>query len=552
MKLSSLFVLALATLCHAQQDYYTVARTDRHDTWVKANRPGVPADVALVQLASVLKGWTRPKYESAELQRQVELETIDLSFDAQPARVVAQLIAVAAGADIVFYDRTVGGVRTTNLYVVYPPKADSENGKERLKRLSVEWYETFLQNGMEYDYALWREKSMGVRMDLAHIMMAQGDLRSAAKEFIEAYKEDESHPYINRALLRIAQCYFELAVSSDNKVERDEFFENCRHYAEILTEQGESTDDVPKAIVVMARSYLQQEQYMNCVQFLKDRRVFRMVGRPEMNDVFLLAATAQMHLGDPMAVLQEVTYLQGPGEVRNLITSLSKDQLADYLFLLGYGLEGSGQFRKAVEPLELFLGTAEADPRKGPAFVMLGRAYLGVRKYVQAHAAAQEARSFNQMSKMWRREKNKLYAKTSLELGKKEEAYRDLGVEVRNTYATEPELALFLVDALIKDNEPLQAMDIAALIEDQKTLIGYTALLRHVEAMYLSDSSLERFPARAIPLVEKLVTPKGETDQKLSDKVAILQSEGVELIGRAYEKNGDFEKAARARQGYLR
>ena len=71
--------------------------------------------------------------------------SLDLSFDAQNPRTIAHLIAASGGADVVFDDRAaVDPDITTVVHVVPAASAETESGRQRLRRRSIEWYRTFL------------------------------------------------------------------------------------------------------------------------------------------------------------------------------------------------------------------------------------------------------------------------------------------------------------------------------------------------------------------------------------------------------------------------
>ena len=71
---------------------------------VSANQNGVAADMALKKLARVM-GWGYRPATSLVVQELGKV-SLDLSFRDQKPRIIAQLVAVTAGMDVTFDDRT--------------------------------------------------------------------------------------------------------------------------------------------------------------------------------------------------------------------------------------------------------------------------------------------------------------------------------------------------------------------------------------------------------------------------------------------------------------
>ena len=74
------------------------------DATVSANQNGVAADVALRELANTMNWGYRPATD--QVVAELSKVSLDLSFNNQKPRITAQLIAMTAGMDVTFDDRT--------------------------------------------------------------------------------------------------------------------------------------------------------------------------------------------------------------------------------------------------------------------------------------------------------------------------------------------------------------------------------------------------------------------------------------------------------------
>jgi tetratricopeptide (TPR) repeat protein len=223
--------------------------------------------------------------------------------------------------------------------------------------------------------------------------------------------------------------------------------------------------------------------------------------------------------------------------------SMTDKQFLDYHFLLGYGALGSGKPETAMQALEWFLVRGPADPRRGLGYVLLGQCYMAQQRYVEARAAAVEVRGhyMPELDEPARRSAIVLYASSGLALGDRDEAFRDLEVLVQRQ--ADPELALYLVDALIADKQYQWAIAIVGrTLEAREDSYGDAGRFRKLEAMFeqgMAAHNLADFPSPAITLALKIRSPE-------------LRSSCAELIGKAYEELGKPEHAADAYRGILR
>jgi tetratricopeptide (TPR) repeat protein len=526
MNLLGLAAILLAPSPQGPQELYAV-RSDGDAVRVSANRLGVPADTALRELGSAV-GWG-VEFETEQLRGRMSLLGLDLAFTGQSPRTVAQLVAVAGGGDVVFDDRTELGVARTRILVVSPPAAATESGRQRLRRHAIDWYRTFLQDELRHD-PLVEEEGMRARMQMAALLREQGELEEAASVFASVPELEPSHDWVPAALLRLAQCRFDLG---------PEHWEKAEQAARELTLRHPALPQAAAGTVLLGRILIARGRYEECVKTLTASWL-RLAGTPEIVDLYLLAGEAEYRLGRPAEVRRAMDILDSAHEFREL----DRRQWLDYLFLRGYALQELGEQPAATEALELFLGTGVDDPRRGIAFVILGRSYLAQGLYVQARAAAIEAHHLKVGGRMdvgWAREASKLFAKTALEIGDKDQAFDKLEVEVRRSPEADPELVLYLARAFLDERRYQKAIITCDLIADRSDDFGDQARLLRVEAMWMqaeAAGSLASFPERALPYAVKVT---GTDNQR---RVA-------ETLGRVYEELGLVERAADAYRGML-
>ena len=140
----------------------------------------------------------------------------------------------------------------------------------------------------------------------------------------------------------------------------------------------------------------------------------------------------------------------------------------------------------------------------------------------------------------WYERTCKVWARTALALGEKEEAFGELERIVLR--GEEPQLTLFLVDELLADRQWQRAMSAARPLTEQEGPLGDQARYKTVLALYeqsIAGDHLDDFPAQAIALAPKV------KDQELRSKLATM-------IGEASTELEMLEHAADAFRGILR
>jgi tetratricopeptide (TPR) repeat protein len=139
-----------------------------------------------------------------------------------------------------------------------------------------------------------------------------------------------------------------------------------------------------------------------------------------------------------------------------------------------------------------------------------------------------------------RTEALRLYARTGLALGDKEDAFEELEVLVHRE--DDPELVLFLVDQLIADRQWQRAISAARILYPRENAHGDQARHKSVVALFeqaRASKTLPEFPALAREIAPRI------KDRELRARCA-------ELIGDAYSQIGQLEAAADAYRGILR
>jgi lipopolysaccharide biosynthesis regulator YciM len=176
------------------------------------------------------------------------------------------------------------------------------------------------------------------------------------------------------------------------------------------------------------------------------------------------------------------------------------------------------------------------------AWELLAEAYLAQQRFMQARAAALEARTRHLagMSPEWRERTLRVTARSALALGEKESAFLELEQMVLR--GEEPELALFLVDEMLADRQWQRAIAVARPMVDRENAIGDRARFKTVQALFdqaAAAKHFEDFPPQATKLAQKIQDPE-------------LRSRTATLIGEAYTQLGKLEHAADAYRGILR
>ena len=512
-------VLGIAAVIAPQNPPIFSVNREVNPPRVSADRDAVTAFSALTELGATM-GWTLLS-EPDWIRRELEQVSLDLSFQDQDPRMIAKLLAAAGGVEVTFDDRS---DTHSVLHLIPPPDPTSEFGQERLRNRAAQWYQSFMASELNLDPAIVQE-AMQVRMHLGHLMMKGGEFAGAARYFREIYDQDRSHDYVPTALLRMAECFYEL----------DEY-EKSEHWSRELMKNHPSLPETAAATVLLGRTLLAQNRFDACRQTM-EHDLLRLSDSPEIIDLYLLLGEAEMEMRRPEDVLTHMEILGRAQSFRDL----NHRQFLDFSLLYGYGTLGQRQYEAAVESLELFLVRGENDPRRGEVFVMLGQAYLEESQVLQARSAAIEARNYmGAMDEYWRTESRKLFARTGLALGDKEAAFRDLESEVRKTL--DADLILFLIDEFMQERRYQRAITTAELLSERDTPKGDLARYRKVLAMWSQAKQtkvFDDFPTKAIAVAARIV------DKNLQSKVA-------DLIGDAYREIGDLQRAADAYRGILR
>ncbi len=514
-------------------------------------RAVVDADARAIACLDALRalaaacGWNLV-VESSVLENDLRFGAVDLSFTDQDPRMAAQLIAIAAGADCLFDEpRAADGARTT-LHVVRPPSAETDAGRQRLRSLADQWYRSFLRDELKFE-PLVQKEGVGARMRLGEVLVQNGDLAAAIPFFTEAW-EQRPHDLVAAAALRLARCHVEIAAGVRDASRRKAEHAKAEAWTRRILDSMPSAPEAADATVLLGRALLGQatasadrevmlEEAGRCQHELSARAA-RLVGSPAMAEVWLLTAEAQMVCERPDRVDATLQLLRGS----QWFGDLDERRFLDYHHLLGYGAHGTGNHDLAMRSLEWFLIHAGVDERVGSANVMLAESYLALGHYMQARAASTEARTrhLGTLTPEWRERAFKIWARSALALGDKEVAFQQLEQLVLR--GEEPELTLFLVDALLADRQWQRAMAVAAPWADRPGAVGDQARYRTVKALHdqaFASGHVDDFPALATRIAPRI-------------EDAELRSRCATMIGDAYTRIGKLEHAADAYRGILR
>jgi hypothetical protein len=362
-------LLALAAM--AQQPLFQVRKGPEDANG--HSRPLVTADRRLVSCLEALReltgavGWNL-SVESQPLTADLGFHSVDLNLEGQDARIVAQLLAVAAGADVVFGEAApVDGSRPT-VHVVRPPDPATESGRHRLRTLAGQWYRSFLRDELQHEALVARE-AVQVRMNLGQLMVDSGDLGAAIDSYTAAF-EQRPHDFVGAALLKLSQCHLDQARSHAELAQQLEHYGKAEGWARRLFESCRRRRRSRAATVLLGRSLLgratidpdpqQRRRWAEQCQAELRARVIRLIDSVQMLDVWLLAGEAQMLLEQPERVYETMLTLRESA----YFDELSPRQFLDYHFLLGYGTLGQLRHDLAMRALEWFLIHAEGDARK--------------------------------------------------------------------------------------------------------------------------------------------------------------------------------------------
>lgn len=513
-------------------------------TVVTADKRQINCRDALEELCNTMN-WNLV-FESTPLDNELRIASIDLNLAEQDPRMVAQLLAVAGGADTIFDEPArFEGARVT-LHVVRTPSGEHESGRQRLRALAGQWYRSFLQDELKYE-AVVQQEGMHVRMHLGQLLIDSGDLESAILFFSDVY-ENRPHDHVANAVLRVAECHLDLARGHlDNELKLQQLIEAEKWVRRIFEGLPNSPATTP-ATLLLGRVLLAQAQAQSnptaihakarqCQEELR-ARIIRLLDSVELLEVWLLAGHAQFLMERPQRCYETMQSLRESP----YFDDLGPEQFLDYHFLLGFSALGSGKPELAMRALEWFLIHAEDDDRRGRAYVLLAESYFAQQRFVQGRAASIEARKryLAGMPSDWRQRTLRIWARTALALGEKESAFVELEQMVLR--GEEPELSLFLVDQMLDDHQWQRAMSVASVLIDREDRIGDQARFKTVKALYaqaIAGNHMDEFPSLAIAIAPKVTDPA-------------LRSQISTMIGEAYTKLNKLEHAADAFRGILR
>jgi len=514
--------LALAMLLPQGPELFTMDTTTASPV-ISADRPAVGADEALRGLAAAM-GW-RVDFATRRLEQDMSAVSLDLSFDDQNPRTIAELIAATANADTVFDERDDQVQPKPVLHIVPSASPETESGRHRLVRRGIDWYRMFLSDDFKLE-PIVAENSMQTRMHLGHMLLEQGEIEAAIEVFREVKDSDEIHDYVPLAMLRLAQCYHDLGK-----------FEEAEKTAREVSRMHPSRPETAAATVLLGRNLIAQGRFDECVATMR-ASILPLANTPEIIDILLITAEAQSHRGRPDYVLDQMRMLADA----HGFTDLNESQWLDYHYLRGLGAEGVGRYDDAMELLEIFLATGPGDPRRGQALVMLGRSYLALQKFVEARSAALQALTYqDSMPPAWKREARILQAKTALALGQKNRAFEDLEREVRRDPTGAPELVVFLIESFIDEGRYQKAIAASDLLTHNVGAVGDKARYLKILAMWKQNPRAE--------ILDTFLSQARELAPKIEDE--LLQRKASEIIGQAYGLRGEWDRAVNAYHGIL-
>ena len=511
---------------------------------VSADQRQIDCFAALRALADAMT-W-RLDVESAPLRNDLQLASVDLSLARQNPRMVAQLIAVAGDADVIFDQRPGVAEPATTMHVVRQPSAETASGRRRLRDVAGQWYRSFLRAELEFAPSE-RSGGNGARMHLGELLVETGDIPSAIGFFRDVYESAPSE-HLTPAVLKIAECHLDLAAGHADRAARLAEYHQAEQWVRHVFEYVPTSEENAAATILLGRALLGQARNeatamrtravaRECQRELRSR-VIRLTDSMELLRVWILTGQAHFLTGRPARAYSTMKNLR---ESR-YFNDLEPQHFLDYHFLLGFGALGVGEADLAMRSLEWFLIHGDEDDRRGQAYVMLAEAYMERGRYLEARAASVQARRrhLSSMTAAWRERTLKVWARTALALGDKEEAFLEL--EQLILRRDEPQLTLFLIDELLADRQWQRAMSVARVLTDRDDHDGDLARYKTVAALYeqsLAGGHLADFPPQAVAIAPKVM------NESLRRKIATM-------IGEAYTKLEMLEHAADAFRGILR
>ncbi|MFQ5504234.1 MAG: tol-pal system YbgF family protein [Planctomycetota bacterium] len=507
--------------------------------FVTANRSAVTAYHALRELEDL--GAFRLNLEIPALKQTLLRESVGLAIKGKEAVSVAELIAVASGLDLITEreepeegNEAPGKLIAT---VVSSPKTDTSAGRERLRHWALRWY----QNLMKAELYKNRETAAvedRVRIDVALLHLAQGNLAAAANQFKLFSERAPDHSFVPEALLKEAECYLELGQ-----------YEDCRSKAHHLMMSARHKEVGSKAAVVLAKAYLRISEERAA---RGDRRGSResldrmaqLVGlfldgfreRNEYPELILLLAEAHRRRGRLDLTLERIRQLE------NVIEPilLSAKAWATLQFLRGVAEAGSDNPELGEKLLWHFVQKNPTDARLGTAWLSLARTQLRMDDPLQCVFAAREALEHtDKLSPAERSEAVVLEAKGLIGLGRTKAAVDRLEVEVRKRGRLKaPGLVKYLAETLLDAGKPERAKVVLAGLEHWRGEFGDEIRLLVLRAEALQGNHYQ-VVKQAKDFAAEITRPG-------------IQKRVSEMVGDAYSALGRKRLAAEAYSGRIR
>jgi len=492
---------------------------------ISADRRAVTAAEGLERLG-IAMNWI-VVFQTPGLRNNLVRVSLDLAFQEEDPRIVAQLIAAAANADVLFSDGTLQTDKVT-MHVVKVPDEFSDEGQQRLRARATQWYQNFLVDEIQRD-PTFEDDAMRVRMQVGELLRDSGDLDGAIRFFEQIPSVNRLHDLVLPAMLRVAQCHYDMGE-----------YPKAEEWARrVLDRRAGLPAEWADGVVLLGRILLATGRYRECILSLESRAL-KLERRPAILDVYLLLAECHFQLNQPARALERTeSLLHYLSDWREL----TEEQWLSYHFLRGYGLAQTDRHAEGIRFLEWFLIRADGDERRGMAFVLLSQAYLDAGQFLEARAAAVEATSahLKQLEPNWRRQARKLMARTALSLGDKEEAFDQLEREV--IQHRDPELTLFLVDEFLADRRWQRAINTArGLLEHSESDYADQGRLRIVKAQFEQSKNARNWDGFT-EQAERLAMQMAESS---------LRVEVLETIAAAYESMGEYVKAADRIRGIIK
>ena len=521
-------------------------RGDR--VFVQAARAGVSAYIALKDLESL--GAFKLNLQLPGIRQQLKNETLSLFFQKKDAVAVAELLAVACGLDLE-EDREeplpgqILGKRILTIVTVPLPETDA--GRRNLRKWALDWYERYLR-ALATDPSASLDKESQVRVDMALLALAQGQLLEAVGHFQAFLDKAGKHPFANEARLKLAECELELKNYDEAIKQSKKLFEN----------QAETSIGM-RAALVYARAHLALSDYRwRQAKALQTQLPKSRAGEPdrarglddlvamlelylsgfrsqeEFPDLLLLLAEAHRRRGRPDRVIEKIRQLESIVEP----IDLPNEQWATVNFLEGGALVETGKPLEGEKKLLQFIGISKGDPRTGLAWLSLAKAERDMEDPLQGLFCARLALQYEgDLLPPESHEAKVLANKMLLDLGKFDAAIFGLEVLLQGP-VPDKELLVFTAQKLLEGGRPERAKSILEGREKMSGPAGDRARLLIIKA-----ESEQNHHQKVI-----------ETARALAGRIvdARIQAEVTELVGDAYMALGRKKEAAEAYGGRIR